>query len=385
LRLNPVHAEALNNLGSVLHLLGQLTETVDALEQAVRVNPSRAEGYSNLGSAQHMHGDWDEAMASFQKGLALNPDMAELHYNYGLLLLAQGRLAEGWPEFAWRLQSRGYPVRYRDAPLWDGGPLDGRTLLVHAEQGFGDTLQFIRYLKLVRGGGGPVFFETHAQLLPLLTASGFEGLVVDTALPQVDLYAPVLSLPGLCGTTLETIPADVPYLAADPALVEAWRGEIAALPGFKIGIAWQGNPTYGYDHYRSIPLAQFKPLSAVDGVTIVSLQKGAGSEQLATAEWPIHDLAPRLDGQRGAFMDTAAVMQHLDLVITSDTATAHLAGGLGVPVWVALSAFADWRWFSDRSDSPWYPTMRLYRQSRLGDWPGVFSRMVSELKGHVNS
>jgi hypothetical protein len=229
-----------------------------------------------------------------------------------------------------------------------------------------------------------VLVEIPDSLLPLLAGCrGIDQLIArGSALPDFAVQAPLLSLPGTLGTTLATIPATIPYLFAPPELVDHWRRELATLRAFKIGIAWQGNPDFGDDHYRSIPLAQFAPLSRLVGVQLISLQKGPGTEQLARVveSFPVVDLGSKLDETSGAFMDTAAVMKSLDLVISSDTAIAHLAGGLGVPVWVALSRVPEWRFLLDRDDSPWYPTMRLFRQTQWRDWPGVFHRMTKELE-----
>jgi hypothetical protein len=196
------------------------------------------------------------------------------------------------------------------------------------------------------------------------------------------MHAPLLSLPRLFGTTLATIPADVPYLFAKPELIEHWRRELAGVAEFQVGLAWQGDPRHTEDKARSIPLAQFEPLAQIPGVRFYSLQKGPGTEQLAAAgeRLRIIDLGPRLDEQTGAFLDTAAVMKNLDLVITCDSGVAHLAGALGVPVWVALAFTGDWRWLLERTDSPWYPTMRLFRQPRPGDWPAVFAQLAAALR-----
>jgi ADP-heptose:LPS heptosyltransferase len=219
-------------------------------------------------------------------------------------------------------------------------------------------------------------------LVKLLQASGFANLIAGgSPLPHFDLHVHLLSLPGVFKTSLESVPAEVPYLNADPRLVDTWRQRLAGHGGFKIGINWQGNAAYSFDHLRSIPLIEFAPLADVEGVTLCSLQKGDGLEQLAAAadRFTAVELGSTLDNEAGAFMDTAAVMRNLDLVITSDTATAHLAGGLGVPVWLALSAAPEWRWMKDRPTSPWYPTMRLFRQRILGDWASAFVEMKAEL------
>ena len=219
-------------------------------------------------------------------------------------------------------------------------------------------------------------------MLPLLVASGIDKVVaIDEPLPRFDLHVPLMSLPFVLGTRLDSVPHDVPYLAVEPERVVRWREELAAVAGFKIGIAWQGRREYRADRQRSIPLVQFAPLAAVPGVRLLSLQKGYGSEQLAAlaGRFEVVDLGVRLDQGGGAFLDTAAAMQSLDLVVTSDTAIAHLAGALGVRVWLALGRVPEWRWMHRAETSPWYPTMRLFRQRTAGDWSDVFSQVAGEL------
>jgi hypothetical protein len=270
--------------------------------------------------------------------------------------------------------------------------------LLHAEQGLGDIIQFIRYAPLVKQSGGTTLLECPPSLVPLLTTcSGIDCLIPrGSQLPAFDVQAPLMSLPGILGTSLATVPAAVPYLAASPELIERWRGTIEPIADYRIGIAWQGDPNFLWDRYRSIPLRQFAALANVPGVRLVSLQKGPGREQLASVAGELAVIEPAvmagspgratttmLDEANGAFMDTVAVMKNLDLVVTSDTAIAHLAGALGVRVWVALSAAPDWRWLRDRDDNPWYPTMRLFRQRKLGDWDEVFAQMAGELRQQV--
>jgi hypothetical protein len=268
------------------------------------------------------------------------------------------------------------PRHFRQ-PMWNGESLGGKTILLYAEQGLGDTIQFVRYASIVKQHGGTVVVECQKPLVGLLEGCpGVDQLVAQgDDLPAFDVQAPLLSVPGILGTSVETIPARAPYLFAKAARVEPWRERL--IDGFKIGIAWQGNPAFRGDPFRSIPLRCFAPLAEIPGVCLVSLQKGAGTEQLAEVRdlFPVIELGSRLDD----FLDTAAVMGHLDLVITSDTAPAHLAGALGVPVWVALSFAPDWRWLLDRCDSPWYPTMRLFRQRELGNWDGVFQEIKEAL------
>jgi hypothetical protein len=228
-----------------------------------------------------------------------------------------------------------------------------------------------------------VILQCQPTLRPILANSfGPENVVVQgEALPHFDVYAPLLSVPGILETSVASVPGEVPYLNPDGALVESWRAKLAGAPGLKVGIAWQGNPAVSFDRWRSIPLAHFAPLAKVEGVTLISLQKGPGTEQLkqAACKFPVLDFGDILDESSGAFMDTAAIMTQLDLVISSDTAVPHLAGALNVPVWVALPLVPDWRWLLQRQDSPWYPTMRLFRQSELNNWEKVFKRLAAEL------
>src|SRR5262249_38481838 len=278
----------------------------------------------------------------------------------------------------WRFRREGSAPRSLGQPGWDGSDLEGRTILLRMEQGLGDMIQFIRYARVVKGRGGR---GGGARCAPLPGGRGrVPGLRHRTpekaVPPDFDVHAPLMSLPALLGTTLTTVPAEVPYLFADPELVERWRERLSGLKGLRVGVAWQGNPRHPWDAHRSFPLARLKALAEIPGVCLVSLQKGPGMEQVRQirGRFSLLDLGADLDATAGPLMDTAAVMKNLDLVVSADTAIAHLAGALGVPVWLALSAVADWRWLMDREDSPWYPTMRLFRQPRLGEWGPVFER-----------
>jgi tetratricopeptide (TPR) repeat protein len=382
LRIRPDYAEAHYNLGIALAEQGQLDEAVASYREALRLKPDYVEARSNLGHALRAQGRLDEAMACYNQILDAKPDDPEAHMSRALAWLQQGDYEQGWPEYEWRWRCRELGRLPYTQPAWDGSPLEGRTVLLHAEQGLGDTIQFVRYVPLVRARGGEVIVACPKALQPLLADSpGLRRLAVkDDELPPFDVYAPLLSLPALLGTTLATVPADVPYVHADPALVERWRRELEGIPGFKVGIVWQGSPDYRSDRYRSIPLRHFAPLARVPGVSLLSLQKGPGSEQLREAGFAVTDLSPRLDETSGPFRDTAAVLRNLDLAVMIDTAAAHLAGALAVPTWLALSsAWADPRWLLDREDSPWYPTLRLFRQQRFGDWDGLFARMAEAL------
>jgi hypothetical protein len=261
-------------------------------------------------------------------------------------------------------------------------------LLVRSEQGLGDTLQYVRFMSVLQETGASLELAIPPSLAPLLLQSGIGPIATDDAqAAPYDVHTTLLSLPNRLGTTLETIPARVPYLFAGNARVAQWREHMQRIVGFRVGIAWQGNPKFPQDRWRSISLRQFAPLAQVAGVRLVCLQKNHGLEQLEqlAGEFDIVDLRPEYDIEEGAFLNAAAVMRNLDLVITSDTALAHLAGALGVRVWVLLGIGADFRWLSGRSDSPWYPTMRLFRQSRLGDWTELLQRVAGELAAEVSS
>jgi tetratricopeptide (TPR) repeat protein len=381
-RLRPDEAEAHNNLGLALAGLGRFDEAEACYQQALRLNPRYAEAHNNLASAFKGRGRMDEALAAYQVSLWLNPDSASTHWNRALTWLQMGRFEQGWPEYEWRWRRKRMPPRPFAQPRWDGAPLGGRTILLYREQGLGDLIQFVRYAPLVQRGGGRVLVECPPPLARLFaTCPGIDQVLVEgSPWPQFDVQAALLSLPALFGTSLASVPRVVPYLFPGTERVEAWRRQLGALDGFKVGVAWQGNPRHPGDLLRSFPLAQLAPLARVPGVRLVSLQRGPGSEQLLEVgeRVPVTDTA-RDPVTAGDFLDTAALMKNLDLVISTDTAVAHLAGALGLPVWVALSTVPDWRWLLKREDSPWYPTMRLFRQRNLGDWDAVFGRMATEL------
>lgn len=383
LRLKPELGQAHNNLGNLLAGEGHFAEAEAEYRRAQQLNPASAQSPYNLGIAVLRQGRVAESLRHFEEALALAPQYAEAHHNWASALLLLGRYTEGLSEYEWRFQSRDFPAFRPRWPIWDGASPAGKTIVLVSEQGLGDTLEFIRYAQPLSELGARVIVECPAALHPILarTPGVSQWITAADAAPAADGCVPLLSMPHRMRTTLETIPAGVPYIFADDARVEAWRDEIRAYDKLRVGIAWQGNPQAPYDSERSVPLAEFAPLAALAGVQLFSLQKGEGSEQLdaVAREWNIVDFGARLDATGGAFMDTAAIMQHLDLVITSDTSMAHLAGGLGMPTWLALNLVPDWRWLLEREDSPWYPTLRLYRQRTMGDWSEVFARMAAEL------
>jgi tetratricopeptide (TPR) repeat protein len=379
IELQPGHAEAHNNLGTALARQRKMSEAAEWFSRALRLKSDYAEAHVNLATALKDQNKLSEAVTSFRRALELKPDDPIAKLAFGMTLLALGKLAEGWPYYESRWKTGELKGVTLPEPRWTGDDLADRTILLGREQGLGDTLQFVRYAEPVKRRGGKVIVECAPQLAKLLmTCPGVDRLVVaGEPLPPFDVFAPLLSLPRIFGTTLESIPASVPYLRPEPSLVETWRGDLAGEKGFKVGIAWQGRRANPADEVRSIPLLQFEPLARIAGVRLYSLQVGEGTEQLAevAGDWPITDLGERL----GDFHNTAAIMRNLDLVITCDSAAAHLAGAIGTRVWIALAFAPDWRWMLEREDSPWYPTARLFRQRRLGDWGDVFARMADEL------
>jgi len=431
LRLKPDFAGAHNNLGIALRRQGRLEEAEAHCRQALGIIPDFPEAHNSLATALLRQANWEASLTHYHQALRLKPNFPEARWNRSLLWLALGDFEQGWPEYEWRWTQPGHTRRQFRELLWDGSDLAGRTILLYAEQGLGDTLHFIRYAPLVKQRGGKnVIVECRPQLLRLLAGvPGIDQLVAEgSPLPAFDVQAALLSLPGIFHTTLDTIPATVPYLHPDAQLVEQWRksamcdvrcamseephltSHIAHRTSHVlVGIGWQGSPTYGYDNLRSFPLRHFERLAQVEGVQLISLQKGPGTDQLEqlriadcglrierqetnpllesairNPKSAIVDLGSRLDEDSGPFMDSAAIIKNLDLVVCSDTALPHLAGALGVPVWLALPLVPDWRWLLEREDNPWYPSMRLFRQTRQGQWEGVFDRMAEELQAVVN-
>jgi len=377
-------AVAHHNLGLALAAKGELEEAVASYREALRIRPDFAEVHSNLAVALEYLERPAEAAKHTEIALRIKPNFAVAQLNRAVTRLRSGDFRQGWLGFEWRRYCRQHRLRKFRKPLWTGDPLPQQTVLLHAEQGLGDTMQFIRYVTLVKQRVGRVVVECQKPLYKLLSRGPQVDQLVARGqeLPEHDVQASLMSLPAIFGTTLQTVPAEVPYLFADEDLIQSWRKRLADHDGFKVGIAWQGSPKYAGDVYRSPPLRHFKPLAEVEGVVLLSLQKGRGSEQLAevAGDFPVIDFGPELDADAGSFMDTAAIMHNLDLLITSDSSVAHLAGAMGLPVWVALNRVADWRWLQDREDSPWYPTMRLFRSSRQGAWDGLFHCVGKELR-----
>jgi tetratricopeptide (TPR) repeat protein len=383
-RLNPEMAETHYNLGSALRLAGQLEPAAAELMAALRIRPGYAEVHNNLGLTWKAHGDNALAAEAFTRAIRIDPRLAEARWNRSLLHLQQGNYAPGWEDYEWRFRipqcRQIYPHPLRQ-PRWQGQADKALTLLVHDEQGFGDTLQFVRYLPMARERCGRIILETRRELMGLLQGiAGADELIERPADPRPPVAAhshvALLSLPGLFGTTPETIPAPVPYLHPNPDKARRWARRLSG-PGFKIGLVWAGRPEHANDRNRSCPLALFGPLLRLPDLRWFGLQKGPAAMQ-AESE-PFTRLLVNVGPELNDFAETAAAIAGLDLVLSVDTAVVHLAGAMGKPVWVLLSSVSDWRWMIGREDSPWYPGMRLFRQQRPGDWPGVLQRVAEAM------
>jgi tetratricopeptide (TPR) repeat protein len=370
--LAPGRPEALTNLAHALKLKGQLDEAIKVYRQVAAIQPSPAVPLNNLGIAYLEKGQPDAAIAAYRDAITIQPDYALAHYNLGLTLLLKGDYEQGWQEHEWRWRTPelGLIRQQFVQPLWDGTGLAGRKILIHAEQGFGDTIQFARYIPMIRQRGGSVIMECRPGMRRLLSSLGPDTELLESGqpLPAFDVHCALMSLPMRFGTRLQSIPAEVPYLHADAALSDIWRQRLSKLEGnAKVGLVWAGRSEHSNDRNRSMPLSSLAPLAGGPGVQLISLQKGQAAAQVENARslgMSIIDFTRDLID----FAETAALIANLDLVITVDTAAAHLAGALGKPVYLLLPFVPDWRWLLDRADSPWYPSMRIFRQPEIGDW-----------------
>jgi len=381
LALKSDYAVAWNNRANVLRELGRSEEALAHYERALTLKPDYADALLNRGivlSALNRH---EEAEACYTRVLTLLPGHAEAHYCVSLHRLLTGDFARGWEAYEWRWRVHDAEALPPYAPpLWLGQEnLAGKTILLHAEQGYGDTLQFCRYAAPVAALGARVILVVQPPLKSLLSrlAGPVQVLAAGETLPPSDYHCPLMSLPLAFHTDLQSIPGRAPYLTADPARVAAWRARLGAAAAPRVGLAWSGRPTHRNDAQRSIPLAAFAALLEA-GMTFVSLQKELRKEDQATLA-AVPGLTHFGEGLQD-YDDTAALIDYLDLVIAVDTSVAHLAGALGKPVWILLPSNPDWRWLLEREDSPWYPTARLFRQTRMGDWGSVIRRVIETLR-----
>jgi len=382
-QLAPHDVNMYYNLGIALQENGQLDEAVTCYEKASQLAPRDAEIYNNLAFALQENRRPYEAIPYYRKALGLKPDYATARWNLSLALLLTGNFREGWREYEWRWGTKYLSSSKRnfEQPLWTGSDIKGLTILLHAEQGLGDTFQFIRYAPLVAARGAEVILECHGQLASLMgSVDGiYRVFVRGEELPSFDVQCPLLSLPLAFDTTLETIPAIIPYISADISLADKWKDLLKHDNSkLKIGIVWAGNPGFKQNRYRNIPLHLFAPVAGLSGVTLYSLQKGedAGMAKDPPGDMKLVDHTAKIND----FSDTAAFIENLDLVISVDTAVAHLAGAMGKPVWTLLPFSPEWRWLMDRGNSPWYPSMRLFRQSSHMDWQSVIDGVIQKLR-----
>jgi tetratricopeptide (TPR) repeat protein len=370
--LDPAHAPSWLNLGNACVDLSELHAAERHYQTALRLDPGLPEAHASLGYLLTILGRPQEAIAACEAAIALRPGAVQPHWNLAVAALLAGDLPRGFQAFEWRKRHDQFRRDFMNlpGPAWDGSDPAGRTILVHAEQGLGDTIQFARYLSLIATRGGRPILACNRALVPLFQ-SAFDVVAKDAPLPKYDAWIDQMSLPLAFETRLDTIPLAKGYLKPDPMRAAVWRAVLPA--GRKIGLAWAGNPRHSNDRNRSLPPALLAPLFATPGVRFVNLQVGPSAGQIPG----IGDLTPLL----ADFAETAALIATLDLVLTVDTAVAHLAGALGKPAWVMLPHAPDWRWLLERDDSPWYASLRLFRQNSPGDWAGVVAAIASELAG----
>jgi tetratricopeptide (TPR) repeat protein len=377
LAVEPNHPDTLNNIGVILQRQGKPGTAIFYHRRALAAKPDFVEAHISLGTALQEQGKLAEATACYDRALELNPTNPQARYNRSLMYLTAGDYQRGFTEYEWRFKTGEFVPCPFPQPVWDSSNLQGRTLLLHAEQGMGDTIQFIRYAAIIAQKGGRMVLTCHQPLMRLLsTIPGIEQLVpLGHPLPEFHTYAPIMSLPRILGTTMETLPAEVPYLQAPPSNL---RLDAPPETRLKIGIVWAGGNLYKRNQSRSCQLKHFQRILQVPQVAFYSLQKGIPQLDLLELGWEsqVQDLSSQLQDMA----ETAAAIAQLDLVITVDTAVAHLAGALGKPVWVLLSATPDWRWMMEREDTPWYPNMRLFRQSQSGDWEELLERVKQALE-----
>ena len=383
--LNPDHAQARHARGTALMLEDRNTEALADFDAAIRLNANFAHACANRGYLLNRLGRFNEAFADLSHALALAPNDDDVRYHAALVELLHGRWREGFAHYDARLTASSLdttrtfiPPAY---PRWQGEPLGGDLLVLFTEQGRGDVIQFARFATELAKAGNRIAIATQPAYASMFASvAGIERVITDTG--ELDTHAPLrwqmlVSVPGVLGVTPETIPAAAPYLSADPQRNASWRTRLG--PGFKIGISWQGSPSFIHDRGRSIPLAAFAPLADLPGVRLISLQKRPGVEQIRAVPFRerIEQMLDPSDTGEGAFLDTAGLVANLDLIVASDSMNAHLAGALGRPTFVALRKIPDWRWLLGRDDSPWYPTARLFRQAKDGDWDDVFTRIAA--------
>ena len=386
LSINPNYAAVYNNLGYALSKkTGDLNKAIEYYNKALSINPEHADTYNNLGCAYNDLGMFKEAEQAFRQALKIRPDFADAQFNWSLGMLLNGNFEAGWKKYRYRFKRKNATASYPDIsiPEWRGECLQNKTLLIWAEQGLGDTIQFVRYLKKIKKGGARILFYCKPSLKRLLEpVSAIDQVIDNFETVAADFHIPLLNLPELEGTKLDTVPCEVPYLFPENNSVKQWREKLQNSDKLRVGLVWAGSPSHSNDQFRSVKLAEFSDLFLIKGISFYSMQKGEATGQLndlinrSTVKMNIINVSEQLND----LSDTAALMANLDLVISVDTCVAHLAGALARPVWTLLPANPDWRWLLERNDSPWYPTMQLYRQEEPGNWKAVINRIEADLK-----
>jgi len=379
----PGFADAYNNIGNVLQDLGRFDEALASYRRALAIKPDHAAAHNNVGMVLRELNRHEEAVSRFEMAQAIKPDYVEAHVNESLARLALGDYANGWKKYAWRRLTESFSGGRKNPPrpLWLGHwDISGKTILLHGEQGLGDTIHFSRYVPLVAAKGARIVLAVQRPLSALMTSlAGVSVLRAQgDAIPPYDGYCPLPSLPLAFNTTLESIPAKVPYLSAPPERIERWRSVLDAIGRPRIGLTWVRQPGTPYNRRRSIPLRVLGPLLDLADVHFVALQKELPDDDMPLLQ--AGRIATFLGEQQTDLADAAAMIAALDLVITIDTSIAHVAGAMGKPVWVLLPFSADWRWLRARNDNPWYPSARLFRQPAPGDWQSVVEQVTRALR-----
>jgi tetratricopeptide (TPR) repeat protein/GT2 family glycosyltransferase/acetyltransferase-like isoleucine patch superfamily enzyme len=390
LALNPGDTDSLYNLGNLFREQGRFGEAIACYQKTLKRKRGPLDAHSNLCVALKEKGNLKEAETCCRKLIKMAPDFPEARWNLALIQLQAGKLREGWEGYEWRWKKPDFAPAQRgfQRPLWKGSDIDGKTILIHTEQGYGDAIQFIRYIPLLAERGARVILECQRELKTMMaTVEGVSGVFTrGETLPDFDVHCPILSLPGAFATTLETIPAKIPYIAADPSVFSQWKERIRhdRSADLKVGIVWAGSPSHKNDRNRSCPFDRLSPLFLLKNVTFYSLQKKDGRHSPLASNTDMDNWVDHT-GEIHDFLDTAGFIQNLDVVLSVDTAAAHLAGALGKEVWTLLPFAPEWRWMMNREDSPWYPTMKLFRQERFGDWQGVIEKVKFELENRLTS
>jgi tetratricopeptide (TPR) repeat protein len=401
LMLQPPTASLLFDLADTYNLNNQSEEATELYQKILVSAPNNVKALHGMGYSLKKLNRIDEAVTYYKRILEINPSHIEARFGLGIAFLTAGnKHPENWPqgwagyEERWNRQER-QPVRRYKQPMWKGSNLTGKTLLIWSEQGLGDTFEFVRYAQVAKQNGAQkVIVATQDAAYNIIKLCPYIDQVIrfDEQPPAYDYHIPMLSMPHYTKTQFDTVPHEIPYLYADTSLIEEWKEILSDDPNFKIGICWQGNPNYTTQNSRAtaatkfMTVSDFLPLMDIPGVSVYSLQKTTGTDQLdhITEDVSLITFEGDFDTSKGRFMDTAAVIKNMDLVITIDTSICHLAAGLGVPTWNLLPLTPDWRWMLDCDNTPWYPNMRLFRQSNRGNWTEVMDAVVTELKAHLN-